>query len=172
MPNLVVGTFLYATLVPISSTVAISFARRKGQMVARIQLAIALLGILLFTAFLANVLAQAYIFLRFFTLRSTSFSQRAETINALIVKCNVVDQWLTLIPPVVNDAFIIWRAWVVFEKRRWALYLSIVLNTLTLGKQTTLPSLEYANSTPAPSQFSPLLRSPFPPIQGDYFWKS
>ena len=35
--------------------------------------------------------------------------------------------------PVINDAFIIWRAWVVFARKRWALYISIVLCLCTIG---------------------------------------
>lgn len=39
-----------------------------------------------------------------------------------------VDKLLT------NDALIIWRAWIVFSKRRWALYTLILLWLLTAGK--------------------------------------
>ncbi|KAG6916159.1 hypothetical protein DXG01_008173 [Tephrocybe rancida] len=35
--------------------------------------------------------------------------------------------------PVFNDAFIIWRTWVVFQRRKWALYLSLALCLSTFG---------------------------------------
>ncbi|KAG6839667.1 hypothetical protein C0991_000376 [Blastosporella zonata] len=35
--------------------------------------------------------------------------------------------WMTYLPPVFNDAIMIWRAWVLGGRKRWALYLSTAL---------------------------------------------
>ncbi|KAG6808829.1 hypothetical protein H0H92_002743 [Tricholoma furcatifolium] len=47
--------------------------------------------------------------------------------------------WLSSLPPTVNDALIIWRAWVIFKGRRWAKFILIATWILTAG--TSLSSI-------------------------------
>ncbi|KAH0584761.1 hypothetical protein H2248_008043 [Termitomyces sp. 'cryptogamus'] len=67
---------------------------------------------------------------------NTSFSQHVSNIiiHILIGKWSVAQIWLECIPPIMNDFFIVWRAWVIFERRRWALYvlIGLCLSTLVL----------------------------------------
>ncbi|KAG6907631.1 hypothetical protein DXG01_008125 [Tephrocybe rancida] len=50
---------------------------------------------------------------------------RIQSYSSKINKLGIAISWVETLPPMFNNAFIIWRAWVVFQKRRWALYLSI-----------------------------------------------
>ncbi|KAG6836343.1 hypothetical protein H0H93_008953 [Arthromyces matolae] len=107
--------------------------RRKAQTkVARLQLAIAVFGILLFTAFSAVQLAMIFAFLKYFTASPMSVFERTEKINSILMRWNIAGTWFSVICPVVNTVFVIWRAWVLFERRRWALHLSVWLGALTL----------------------------------------
>ncbi|KAG6909770.1 hypothetical protein DXG01_015486 [Tephrocybe rancida] len=47
--------------------------------------------------------------------------------GSAIIKWQVPVLWCQQLGPLLSDALIIWRAWVVFSKQRWAMYVSILL---------------------------------------------
>ncbi|KAG6835419.1 hypothetical protein H0H93_001624 [Arthromyces matolae] len=70
---------------------------------------------------------QAFTCPKLFSPSSLSNPERKTKINIALAELVIAQNWFQ---PVVNDDFIIWRAWVLFGRRRWALYLSITLATL------------------------------------------
>ncbi|KAG6914487.1 hypothetical protein DXG01_016961 [Tephrocybe rancida] len=63
--------------------------------------------------------------------RTLSYDSKARKLDFAVI-------WAETLPPIFNDAFIIWLAWVVFQKQRWALYLSIFMWILTFAIKANL----------------------------------
>ncbi|KAG6918449.1 hypothetical protein DXG01_014326 [Tephrocybe rancida] len=88
---------------------------------------------------LNNVVADAlHLVLRDST---TTMVQNSNAYDSRIAPLDIVLSWLQTAPVVFNDAFIIWRAWVVFQKQKWALYLSASLCALAAVFSLTYLSL-------------------------------
>ncbi|KAG6816382.1 hypothetical protein H0H93_008105 [Arthromyces matolae] len=129
---LAIRSLLYGILMPIACTIAIRFARIKGQPITRLQLVISLFGIIAFTGFLVAQVVLNLNFGYFFTATSTSLLQRQEQMSRVIYQWDIIEGWFINVAPAINDAFMIWRGWVLFGKQRWALYLAAGLATANL----------------------------------------
>ncbi|KAG6906770.1 hypothetical protein DXG01_012182 [Tephrocybe rancida] len=88
---------------------------------------IVLLELVVISATLPLTIARAALPYNFFFHRGLPLLARIESLGTKLTGLEIVMVWLQTIPPVLNDAFIIWRAWAVFQRRKWALYLAITL---------------------------------------------
>ncbi|KAG6916160.1 hypothetical protein DXG01_008174 [Tephrocybe rancida] len=99
----------------------------KRRQTSRITLTICASGLTAFTLMIVVRLWDVATLVEVFLDRTTSLAERHATyLSKEIIPARAIN-WLQFIPPVLNDAFIIWRAWVIFQRRKWALYLSVIL---------------------------------------------
>ncbi|KAH0583262.1 hypothetical protein H2248_011136 [Termitomyces sp. 'cryptogamus'] len=125
--------FCYGFLMPITLMVAYSSVRHQAQSwLSKYQLVILFLSTSAFSAHLIVKMWSSIIEHQAFQIGIPSLSQRLDYINVQLGKWNFALNCLELIPPIVNDVFIIWRAWIVFQRQRWALCISIALSLCTL----------------------------------------
>ncbi|KAG6916244.1 hypothetical protein DXG01_007741 [Tephrocybe rancida] len=118
----------YGIFAPVSIMAALgALRRRRRSALFKAQLVILPLAVVTLTGNLILQMRAAVLYYDFFRSHVPSLSERAYSVNIVLAKVNIALYWLQFIPPVLNDAFIIWRAWLVFERRRWALYLSVLL---------------------------------------------
>ncbi|KAG6863840.1 hypothetical protein C0991_002713, partial [Blastosporella zonata] len=68
----------------------------------------------------------------FFRNSSPVLSERIAIVNLHTIKPTIGMHWMAFLPPVFNDAIIIWRAWILSGRMRWALLLAIALCVASL----------------------------------------
>ncbi|KAG6902041.1 hypothetical protein C0995_005251 [Termitomyces sp. Mi166 len=124
--------FLYAILVPLGVLNLRYFLWRQTQKFTA--------GIILFGLLSATCLVVAetgelvlYIYLGMIEDIGTSLPEKRISTNNRIHSWNIVSNAFETIPLLANDGLIIWRAWVIFSKTRWALYTLVVLWLMTAG---------------------------------------
>ncbi|KAH0586717.1 hypothetical protein H2248_007932 [Termitomyces sp. 'cryptogamus'] len=101
----------------------------------RLTRCIMFLGILIATCYMVVSTEIVVLYTRLGMIQNTSTPlavKRALT-NKQIIPCKVAVTVLQLIPLLTNDGLMVWRAWVIFSRRQWALWTLIFLWILTLG---------------------------------------
>ncbi|KAG5727363.1 hypothetical protein E4T56_gene12061 [Termitomyces sp. T112] len=135
IPNLIVCFLCTGMLVPVFSDVICSLVTRQKQS-SWVTLIIVLLGFItlcvLDAEMVMNGRAQLRAEVMFFgsIVEDPGYGIVFNTAAGIIYQ---LDQWMPLILPVINDTFIIWRAWSIFGRRRWAAYISIILCLASVG---------------------------------------
>ncbi|KAG5726755.1 hypothetical protein E4T56_gene15185 [Termitomyces sp. T112] len=123
----------YGILAPVAATVVYYSSQNKAQTwSSRWQSATTFLGLVMLTGLWVTIFQIGLVGYIFFQPSTVPLPKQLDIMHTATVKWTIIENWLTLIPPIINDAFIIWRAWVLFERRRWAFYVSIGLYLLTL----------------------------------------
>ncbi|KAG6811014.1 hypothetical protein H0H92_009355 [Tricholoma furcatifolium] len=69
--------------------------------------------------------------------------------DVLAQKWDAAGMWCQAVPLLLNDALIIWRGWVLFAKRRWALGVLLVLWIAAAGTLIAFVTLESDPTTAA-----------------------
>ncbi|KAH0580408.1 hypothetical protein H2248_001910 [Termitomyces sp. 'cryptogamus'] len=121
-------------LIPIAATAVYSSVQHQARTwSSKWKLATTCLGLVIFTGIFITKFQGGLVGSAFFQLNTMPFPECLDYMNALVVKYDIAQEWFELIPLIMNDAFIIWHAWVVFKQRCWAMYISIGLFLSTLA---------------------------------------
>ncbi|KAG6811236.1 hypothetical protein H0H92_008406 [Tricholoma furcatifolium] len=147
---------LYGMLTPLTIITVQKLVEHRGLSSLRTK---ATLGVLLFafitaTGFLWSSLMPTITLIQWIMVDNIAvpLEEKLGPLNTRTYTWDVVAVWFQLFPPLTNDALIIWRAWVLFDRKRWALYILLVLwaasvgTSLTYAAITSIPGVHYEAS--------------------------
>ncbi|KAG5732415.1 hypothetical protein E4T56_gene11317 [Termitomyces sp. T112] len=138
--SVILGTFreqsiivlLYGIFIPLGVLCVHDFVRKPAH---RKTACIMLFGALFATCLLIVETGQVVLYLRLGMIDNTAtpLTDKRETTDIVIQPWSKAVSACQLVPLLTNDTLLIWRAWVIFARRRWALYILSVFWLTTAG---------------------------------------
>ncbi|KAG6918739.1 hypothetical protein DXG01_012224 [Tephrocybe rancida] len=126
--------FLYGLLAPV--TILAIYSSIKHQRKTSGSWAptlVCVFGFVVISVYASLKISNQSFFWDVFTDNTKPLMARLQSYNTKVIEWGIAIGWVETLPPMFNDAFIIWRAWVIFQKQRWTLYLSIFIIHLRLS---------------------------------------
>lgn len=127
----------------------------------RIMLATSSLSFLLVTVYIAAFLALFIVeikgaFVDPFTAGQLNVT-RLEAVNMRTFILEMLFSWSSLLPPIINNTIVIWRAWVLYTHKRWVLIwpIALLLGSFAVSLTYSILTSSYSSFTSSKVAWSP-----------------
>ncbi|KAG6808423.1 hypothetical protein H0H92_004158 [Tricholoma furcatifolium] len=144
--HIIIGpAFLYGIFSPLAIITLHELFIRRGlsSQGTKTILGVILFGLLAAAGNVTAALTSIFAAMRLILVENAKMplAERTVLADAIVNPSYSALEWFSQLPVVVNDALIIWRAWVIFSKTRWALYILIPTWIATAGPMPINPNM-------------------------------